>query len=61
MKEAFQYIIKQHPFRIQAFVLLSDHIHCIWTLPENDNAFSMHGDLSRVISADDARVRTNIL
>ena len=41
IKEAFQYVIKQHPFRIRAFVLLPDHIHCIWTLPENDNAFSM--------------------
>jgi putative transposase len=26
IKEAFQYVIKQHPFRIWAFVLLSDHI-----------------------------------
>lgn len=41
IKEAFQYVIKQHPFRMRAFVLLPDHIHGIWTLPENDNAFSM--------------------
>lgn len=41
IKAAFQYVIKQHHFRIRAFVLLPDHIHCIWTLPENDNAFSM--------------------
>ncbi|HHT9109214.1 MAG TPA: REP-associated tyrosine transposase [Candidatus Wunengus sp. YC63] len=41
IKEAFRYVVKQHPFRIPAFVLLPDHLHCIWTLPENDNAFSM--------------------
>ena len=41
IKEAFPYVITQHPLRIQAFVLLPDHIHGIWTLPENDNAFSM--------------------
>ena len=41
IKEAFQDVIKRHTFRIRAFVLLPDHIHCIWTLPENDNDFSM--------------------
>ncbi len=41
MKEAFQTIIKKHPFTIDAFVLLPDHLHCIWTLPENDNDFAM--------------------
>ncbi|KAA0244460.1 MAG: hypothetical protein DPW20_13665 [Candidatus Brocadia sp.] len=41
IKEAFQYIVRQRLFRIRAFVLLPDHIHCMWTLPENGNAFSM--------------------
>lgn len=29
-----------HPFSIDAIVLLPDHLHCIWTLPENDCDFS---------------------
>ena len=29
-----------HPFRIDAWVLLPDHLHCIWTLPEDDHDFS---------------------
>ena len=28
------------PFDIEAWVLLPDHIHCIWRLPENDSNFS---------------------
>ncbi|MDW5415615.1 transposase [Iodobacter sp. CM08] len=28
------------PFQIDAWVLLPDHLHCIWTLPETDNNFS---------------------
>ncbi len=40
VKKAFQHVVKQRPFVINAFVLLPDHIHCIWTLPENDNDFS---------------------
>ncbi len=30
----------RHPFRIDAMVLLPDHLHAIWTLPENDEDFS---------------------
>ncbi len=28
------------PFTIEAWVLLPDHLHCIWTLPEGDADFS---------------------
>ena len=27
------------PFRIDAWVVLPDHIHCLWTLPEEDSDF----------------------
>lgn len=29
-----------HPFNIDAWVLLPEHLHCIWTLPEGDTDFS---------------------
>ena len=29
-----------YPFTIGAFVLLPDHLHAIWTLPETDSGFS---------------------
>jgi len=28
------------PFTIDAWVLLPDHLHCLWTLPPNDHNFS---------------------
>ena len=31
IKETFQFVAKQHPLRIRAFVLFPDHIHGIWT------------------------------
>ena len=40
LREAFSDVISRHPFTIDAFVLLPEHLHCIWTLPENDNDFS---------------------
>ncbi len=40
LRDAFRSVMKAHPFTINAFVLLPDHLHCIWTLPEIDNDFS---------------------
>ena len=31
----------KYPFIIDALVLLPNHLHTIWTLPENDNAYSV--------------------
>ena len=30
----------RHPFRVDAWVVLPDHLHCIWSLPENDDDYS---------------------
>jgi putative transposase len=39
------------PFHIVAWVLLPDHLHCIWTLPEGDAAFSKRwGMIKRHVS-----------
>jgi putative transposase len=40
LRQAFGKVIKRHPFEIDAFVLLPDHLHCIWTLPQGDADFS---------------------
>ncbi len=40
LREVFREVMKRHPFRINAFVLLPDHLHCIWTLPDGDWDFS---------------------
>jgi len=32
--------MQRHPFKIDAFVLLPDHLHCIWSLPQGDDNFS---------------------
>lgn len=40
LREAFKIVQAKYFFTIDAFVLLPEHLHCIWTLPENDNDFS---------------------
>ncbi len=41
LRNAFQKVKANHPFEINAIVIMPDHIHCIWTLPEGDQNFSM--------------------
>ncbi len=52
LREAFRSVRIQRPFRIDAIVILPDHLHCIWTLPPNDADFSTRW---RLIKASFAR------
>ena len=39
LREAFRVVRKARPFDIDAIVVLPDHLHCIWTLPDGDADF----------------------
>lgn len=41
LKRAVQSVQQKHPFNIDAMVVLPDHLHAIWTMPENDGDYSM--------------------
>jgi putative transposase len=41
LRAAFASVKARRPFTIDAAVILPDHLHCIWTLPENDTDFSI--------------------
>jgi len=40
LRSAFQLTMKKRPFSMPAIVILPDHLHCIWHLPDNDDDFS---------------------
>jgi len=40
LAKAITEVQKQHPFFIEAWVLLPEHLHIIWTLPEGDTDYS---------------------
>jgi len=40
LREAFATVKQRHPFRIDAVVILPDHLHAIWTLPPDDADYS---------------------
>ena len=41
LRLAFKTVQLQHPFTMDAGVVLPDHLHCLWTLPAEDSDFSM--------------------
>lgn len=40
LRTAIQRTRASHPFTIDAWVIMPDHLHCIWTLPDEDSDFS---------------------
>ena len=54
LRTAFRSVRARHPFRIEAIVILPDHLHCVWTLGPGDTDFStrwslIKGHFSRAI------------
>ena len=40
LRAAFRETRQRHPFEIDAIVILPDHLHTVWTLPEDDADFA---------------------
>jgi putative transposase len=45
LRAAFRATRLRHPFAINAIVILPDHLHAIWTLPEEDGDFAVRWSL----------------
>ena len=41
LRKTVRVVQERHPFRIDAWVVLPEHLHCVWTLPPGDADFSM--------------------
>jgi len=41
LRAAFKDVHSRHPFAIEAIVVLPEHLHAIWTLPEGDADFAL--------------------
>ena len=60
LREVVRDVLRRTPFHIDAWVVLPDHMHCIWTLPEGDHDYSrrwraVKGAFSRAIPATEGR------
>lgn len=41
LREAVAATRRERPFAIDAWVVMPDHLHCVWTLPEGDAEYSV--------------------
>lgn len=41
LRAAFDKVRREHPFKVNAIVVLPEHLHAMWTLPVQDADFSM--------------------
>lgn len=49
LRRAFSEVTSRHPFLIDAIVVLPDHLHAIWTLPEGDADFALRWRLIKSV------------
>ena len=65
LRQTFRKVKQNHPFNIDAIVIMPEHLHCIWTLPDDDSDYSMRWNLiksgfSRLISGNERRSLSRI-
>jgi REP-associated tyrosine transposase len=41
LRKAFRYAQERHPFSIEASVVLPDHLHAVWTMPDGDADYAL--------------------
>ncbi|MBI2397068.1 MAG: transposase [Xanthomonadales bacterium] len=41
LRVAFQGMRRRHPFEVVAMVVLPDHLHAVWSLPQGDSDYSL--------------------
>ena len=48
LREAVRTVRRDRPFHIDAWVVLPDHLHCVWTLPPGDDDFSTRWKIIKI-------------
>ncbi len=49
LRDSVRRVRRLHPFHIDAWVVLPDHMHCIWTLPPDTDDFPMRWRLIKLL------------
>jgi putative transposase len=65
LRLAFRLVASDHPFSLDAVVILPEHLHCIWTLPTGDPDFAtrwrlIKTEFSKKIAAIDRRSSSRV-
>ncbi len=47
LRQAIRNTRLHYPFSVDVWVLMPDHLHCLWTLPDGDDDFSTRWSLNK--------------
>ncbi len=61
LRDSIRRVKRKHPFHIEAIVIMPDHIHAIWTLPQGESNFSTRWNLIKSGFVGWGEVRTPTL
>src|SRR5690554_2016626 len=50
LREAVKRTREMRPFEIRAWILLPDHMHCVWTLPQSDGDYSARWSMIKAMT-----------
>ena len=59
LREGFRRALGKHPFGIDAIVILPDHLHAVWRLPDGDTDYSLRWRLIKHYVASGTSSVTN--
>lgn len=59
LREGFRRTMEKHPFQIDAIVILPDHLHTVWRLPDGDADYSLRWRLIKHFVATGVYATTN--
>lgn len=60
LRLAIEQVRMRYPFRIHAWVLLPEHLHCIWELPEEDADYARRWSLIKRQTSQQLRVPATV-
>jgi putative transposase len=65
LRAAIQTVKRERPFRVDAMVILPEHLHAVWTLPQHDDDYAVRWRMikarfSRALANDGAELRRNV-
>ncbi|MBD2499818.1 REP-associated tyrosine transposase [Anabaena azotica] len=60
LRKSMRRVQQLYPFSIEAIALLPEHIHCIWTLPENDSNYAIRWRLIKSFVTQSCAEQLNI-
>lgn len=51
LRRAIEQVRSQYPFSIEGWVLLPDHLHCLWRLPQGDADFGLRWSMIKRLTS----------